>query len=156
MKRHILLLSLTLLLGFAAGAASASQKEDNTAQPRVIQVLVHVNAEGEVTEVTPAYKLRPAFVGQIRSALQKMITEPAMKHGKPASAQFVLTLGVAPIVRENGEQSVRITYISSKALPNGSWYWQTSPGHRLTLAGQPTDSASPTMHWMVEQREGSN
>lgn len=151
MKRHILL-SLTLLLSFAAGMASASPKQDTTTAPRVVQVLVDVNANGEVTAVTPAYKLRPAFVRQIRDALQKMITEPAMKHGEPVSSQFVLTLGLVATVRENGESSVKIKYISSKALPNGSWYWQSSPNHRLTLAGQ-SYSPSPTMHWMVEKRE---
>jgi hypothetical protein len=152
MKRYFLL-SLMLLLGFAAGMASASPTRDNTSEHRVVQVLVQVNANGEVTGVAPAYQLRPAFVRQIRDALQKMITEPAMKHGKPASSQLVVTLGLVPTVRENGERSVEIKYISSKALPDGSWYWMSSSSRQLTLAGQAPNFSRPTMHVMVEQRE---
>ncbi|HET7359079.1 MAG TPA: hypothetical protein VFJ04_02930, partial [Rhodanobacteraceae bacterium] len=151
MKRRILL-PLALSLGFAAGIAAAAPKNDPPTASREIPVLVAVNANGDVTEVTPAYKLRPSFVRLLRDTLQKMITKPATKDGKPVSGQFVFTLAVATAPRGNGESDVNIKYVSGKALPPGTWHWVQRPGRQLALAGQSGQIAMPMGDRAAEQQ----
>lgn len=135
MKRSILLLSAALFC-LASGLVSASAKDAHSAQSHVIPVLVNVNAKGEVTDAKPAYKLRPAFVRAIRNTLSKMITKPATNHGKPIDCQFVVNLAMTTVPRSDGAYGVAFKYISSKALPSGSWYWAKNDTHRLALADQ--------------------
>lgn len=152
MKRHILL-SLTLFLSFAAGIASASPKDDKPTESRTIPVLVNVNAEGNVTDVAPAYRLRPSFAHLLRDTLQKMITKPAMKHGKPVACQFVLTLALVTVVRDDGKYGVNIKYVSGKALPPGAWHWVHTSDHRLALSGQNQQFAMPIGDRATKQRQ---
>jgi hypothetical protein len=152
MKPHVLL-SLMLLLGFATGMASASPVDDKATENRTIPVLVNVNAKGDVTDIAPAYKLRPSFTRQLRDALRKMITKPAMKDGKAVSSQLVITLALVPVAQGNGKHGVNIKYVSGQALPPGTWHWVHTSGHRLALAGQNQQFAMPIGDRAAKQRE---
>lgn len=138
MKRRIVL-TLALFLCTAAGAASVSAKEDTPTDSRVMPVLVDVNTKGEVTEVTPAYKLRPPLERLLRDTVQKVVTKPALEHGKPVSCQFVLNLEMITTARDDGKYGLKLKYISRQALPPGGWYWvrTSEPGHHnLALASK--------------------
>ncbi|MDA3913028.1 hypothetical protein [Oleiagrimonas sp.] len=139
MKKPILLL-LASLFSVLSATVWASSKDDSPSQSRVLPVLVNVSAQGKVTDASPAYTLRPALMDALRSALDKMISKPATFHGKPVRSQFVIRLALTAKPIGDGTYNMAFNYLSSKALPNGSWYWVRSGDHRLYIKNQ-----SPTL-----------
>lgn len=135
MKRSVLLISAVLFF-LASGVVSASSKDEQSGKSRVVTVLVNVDAQGKVSDVSSPYKLRPAFIRVIQNTLDKMITEPAINHGKPIPCQFVANLRMNLVPAANGNYGVSFTYISSKPLPSGSWYWVRTRDRRIALWNQ--------------------
>ena len=131
-----ILLVFAILLSTVSAATWASPKDDQAAQDRVIPMLVTVNAQGQVTEVSPPYEFRPAFVHLLRDTLDKMITKPAMKDGKAVKSQFLIQLSLTLTPAENGKSSAGFKYVSSKSLPSGTWHWVRDEQHRLALANE--------------------
>lgn len=140
---------LTLMLFLFAGAATtsvamAASGAKKAPERRVMPVLVHVDSHGKVTDVSPAYHLRPAMGRVLESTLDKMITRPATDHGHPVSSQFVINLALDFIPQGNGRYGVKFSYVSSKPLPSGQWSWVHKDNHQLALQdrsnlGQPTE-----------------
>ncbi|MEO8999510.1 MAG: hypothetical protein ABI227_09380 [Rhodanobacter sp.] len=136
MKRfHLMALAGVLVIGanvaIAGGPSSLTEF-----RPSVMPVLVHVDASGKVTEVSPSTELSPKINRLLRQSLDEMISKPATEHGRPVSSQFVINLAVQASPREDGDYLARFVYVSSSPVPNGSWYWVHIDGHRLALANR--------------------
>lgn len=157
MKRFIVL-TVGALFCLACAAVSASPANGNPDPSRIIPVVVHVNDQGQVTEATPAYKVRPAVLRAIRQTLDTIITGPAMKDGKAVSSQFVITLALVPAAKDDGSQGASFKYISSKPLPPGVWTWVHTPDHRLALVNQSSSTINLAQYPspLQQQSDASN
>jgi hypothetical protein len=136
MKRFHTLLVLGLL---AAGANTAWADESwslNSFKPRVMPVLVHVDAKGKVTDVSPSTELSPRFNRLLLQSLDEMINQPAVVHGRPTDSQFIINLALQVSPRKEGDYYAQFAYVSSSPVPPGSWYWVHVNGHRLALANR--------------------
>ena len=134
MKRLSMMFAGVLAVG--ASAAMASSGSLNEFKPKVMPVLVHVDASGKVTEVSPSAELSPKVNRLLRQSLDEMISKPATVHGRPISSQFIINLAVQASPRPEGDYLARFVYVSSSPVPNGSWYWVHIDGHRLALANR--------------------
>ncbi len=135
------------VLTVGAGAAMASSGSLNEFRPGVMPVLVHVDAKGKVTEVSPSAELSPKVNRLLRQSLDEMISKPATEHGRPVSSQFVINLAVQASPRQEGDYLARFVYVSSSPVPNGSWYWVHIDGHRLALANRNDFGRQPRLHF---------
>ena len=134
-----------LLLSLATGIASASSPTVSAPYVRHVQVLVSVNAKGKVTSAVPAYELRPALNHAIRKSLEKMITSPAMIDGQPSSCQFVVNLAISMKPLGNGTSSTSFSFVSSKPLPFGDWYWVHKDHHQIALTNDRSKGINTSM-----------
>lgn len=136
MKRSLVLACVILYsLGVAKAFADSDAAKNSNSDQRVIPVLVSVDKTGKVTDVKPAYDLRPGFATRLDATVRAMVKKPAMKDGHPVPSQFVLNLALAVEPNGSGAYETHFKYVSSKALPVGSWYWvHDKVHHRLALA----------------------
>lgn len=150
MKHFVALLFALGTLFVAVSAAASSSTRGKASHPdHVIPLLVHVDETGKVTDVSAAYKLRPAMQNRLRDALRKMITQPAMQDGKPVSSQFVVNLSLVPVPREDGKYDMTVKYVSSKPLPAGQWYWtRVTESHRFALTNEQAARFEPHTDFM--------
>jgi hypothetical protein len=157
MKRFPMM-TLAGVLATGAGAAMASSGSLNEFRPGVMPVLVHVNASGKVTDVSPSSELSPKVNRLLRQNLDELITKPATEHGRPISSQFVINLAVQASPRPEGDYLARFVYVSSSPVPNGSWYWVHIDGHRLALANRNGFDHQPRLHFHAPgtYREGNS
>lgn len=127
-------IGMMLLAG--TGTAMAATGSLNGFTPRLLPVLVQVNAQGKVTDASPAMKLSPRLERLLRENLDELINQPATDHGRPVASQFIanLTLQVTP--RREGGYDARFAFVSGSPVPSGSWHWVNVDGHRLALARQ--------------------
>jgi len=145
MKRLSMMFAGVLAVG--AGAAMASNGSLNEFRPGVMPVLVHVDARGKVTEVSPSAELSPKVSRLLRQNLDELITKPATEHGRPISSQLVINLTMQASPRPEGDYLARFVYVSSSPVPNGSWYWVHIDGHRLALANRNDFGRQPRLHF---------
>lgn len=125
----------SLLAGIAASANDSMSL--NAFSHRVEPVLVQVNAQGKVTDASPAYPLSPKLGRLLRANLDEMIAKPATdKHGKPVASQFIMNVALQAEPLPSGDYSARFGYVSTAPVPAGSWYWVHIDGHRLALANR--------------------
>lgn len=146
-KWHVLALSVSLATSSAAVASSASLTQFT---PRVMPVLVQVNAQGKVTGISPSADLTPSLARLLRSNVQELISGPALVRGKPMPSQLVLNMALQATPTEQGKYSAQFTYVSSSPVPSGSWYWVHIDGHRLALAEQ--GGFRPTFERVPQER----
>ena len=124
------------MLSLAASAALASSGSLNEFRPKVLPVLVQVNAHGKVTDASPAMELSPRLRRLLLQNLNEMIVKPATEHGRPISSQFVANLALRTTPRTEGSYDAQFVFVSSSPVPSGSWYWVHIDGHRLALASR--------------------
>jgi hypothetical protein len=124
------------VLTVGGGAAMAANGSLNEFRARILPVLVHVNASGGITEVSPATHLTPQMNRLLRQNLDEMIAKPATEHGRPISSQVIINLALQATPRSEGDYLARFVYVSSSPVPAGSWYWVHIDGHRLALANR--------------------
>lgn len=138
-------LTLTAALLLAASWTPAMSSHPAGSNQRLLPVLVNVNTKGEVTDISPAYKVRPGFNHALRETLKKMVTKPAMVKGKPVRSQFVATFALIPTTSADGKSTVTLKYLKSQALPPDTWYWvhRKPPNDQLALANQHAQIMSP-------------
>ena len=136
MRATCLAVAVVAMLG-SAGATADDSMSLNQFPHKVEPVLVQVNAQGKVTEASPAYQLTPKLHRLLRANLDEMIRKPAVdKHGKPIPSQFIMNLAVRTEPRAGGDYDAWFAYVSTKPVPPGSWYWVHLDGDRLALASQ--------------------
>ena len=124
------------MLSLAASAALASSGSLNEFRPKVMPVLVQVNAHGKVTDASPAIELSPRLRRLLLQNLDEMIVKPATDHGRPVSSQFVANMALRTTPRTEGNYDAQFVFVSSSPVPSGSWYWVHIDGHRLALASR--------------------
>lgn len=146
MKRLSMMMFASVLT-VGASAAMASSGSLNSFRPGVMPVLVHVDAKGKVTEVSPSAELSPKINRLLRLSLDEMISKPATEHGRPISSQFVINLAMQASPRPEGDYLARFVYVSSSPVPNGSWYWVHIDGHRLALANRDDFGRQSRLHF---------
>ncbi|MGP1666846.1 MAG: hypothetical protein ACTS5I_13225, partial [Rhodanobacter sp.] len=101
----------------------------------MLPVLVQVDANGKITDVSPATHLSPQLDRLLHQNLAEMISKPATdKHGKGISSQFVINMALKAIPRAEGNYDVQFAYVSTSQVPRGSWAWVNVDGRRLALA----------------------
>jgi len=86
-------IGMMLLAG--TGTAMAAAGSLNGFTPRLLPVLVQVNAQGKVTAASPAMKLSPRLDRLLRQNLDELINQPATDHGRPMASQLIARLALA-------------------------------------------------------------
>ena len=136
MRTPFLAFAVMAVLG-STGAIADDTMSLNQFPHRIEPVLVQVNAQGRVTEASPAYQLTPKLRRLLRANLDGMIRKPAVdKHGKPVPSQFIMNMAVRTEPRTDGDYDAWFAYVSTRPVPPGSWYWVHLDGDRLALASQ--------------------
>ena len=112
-------LAATMVL--VSGTVSADSQKDQSGESHVIPVLVHVNKAGHITDMQPAYDLRPAMKHAVEQSVMGMVGKPAMKNGVATNSQFVLMLALKPVAGSSNQYT--FTYVSTRPIPVGNWHW---------------------------------
>lgn len=125
-----------LLLGTMAAGQGAFAASITMNTPEVLPVLVQVDNQGKVTQVSPSVELKPSYDKLLRKTLDEMITQPANDHGQAVASQFVINLGMQAVPRSDGNYEARFVYVSTSPVPTGSWHWVRTDNRRLALMSQ--------------------
>ena len=145
-------LTLAALMFLVCGSPAVLAKDAPAVQSHNLPVLIKVNAKGKVTDVTPAFKVRPSFQRLLGDTIRKMITKPAMKKGKAVSSQLVITLAVLTSKGADGKNATTLKYLTAKPLPPGAWTWARDAQGRLALTSQSTQDNIQIPLTPMEQR----
>jgi hypothetical protein len=130
-------LALFGMLAAGSGGATANSKSLNEFKPGIMPVLVQVNAQGKVTDASPPTQLSPQLNRLLRQNLAEMVSKPATdSHGHPIASQVNNNVALHTTPRAEGDYDANFAYVSTKPVPNGSWYWVHVDGHRLALANR--------------------
>lgn len=143
-------LSLSVLFGLLCVAGSTASAVDSLSPfpPKVVPVLVQVDAHGKITDTSPAVKLSPQLTRLLNQNLDEMIVAPARIDGKPVSSQVVINLRLtSEPTGQDGKYSVQFSYVSASPVPSGSWYWVNEDGRRLALARQGSMHRDPVYRY---------
>lgn len=152
--RALLFSSLIVALLSSASAFAGDQAIPEPVNPsytpgNIEPVLVHVNAQGRVTDALPAYRLSPDLMRLLRSNLDEMIHKPAFdKQGKPMATQFIINLTLQSAPRSGGGYDAHFAYVSASPVPEGRWYWTHDATGRLGLAS--SDALGSDTHQLVD------
>jgi hypothetical protein len=139
MDMRSLLLASVMIVALLGGTSAVADDSMSLNQfpHRVEPVLMRVNAQGKVTEASPAYALPLRLTRLLHANLDEMIRKPAVdKHGKPIPSQFIMNVALRTEPRDTGDYDVHFAYVSTAPVPPGSWYWVHLDGDRLALASQ--------------------
>ncbi len=135
--KHQSIFLATALLGAALAFPSAhASNVVSRVEHKAVPVLVQVDAHGKVTNITPAFKLRPDVQKRMRSSIQSMITGPREHKGHAVQSQLVMTIMPKVSLRPDGKYDVRMVSVKNQPVPTGSWYWMEDSRHRLALASE--------------------
>ena len=147
MKRFSTMLAGTALalLGSAAMASSMSLTHF---RPRVMPVLVGVNAKGHVTKVLPSTELSPKLQRLLTENLGEWIVRPAMVKGRAMASQMIVNVALRAAPRKDGNYDVNFAYVSMLPSPFGTaahWVWKD--GDRLVLVSD----SDAGLHWRMRR-----
>ncbi|WP_426700268.1 hypothetical protein ACPPVV_12780 [Rhodanobacter sp. Col0626] len=152
--KHFLPLVFFGMLAVGSGVAVASSGSLNEFKPRVMPVLLQVNAQGRITDASPSTELSPQLNRLLMQNLAEMISKPATdRRGRPMSSQFIINVALQASPRPEGDYDARFAYVSSNPVPSGSWYWVHIDGHRLALANR--NSFDRRQHFRYNENRGS-
>ncbi|MBD8872050.1 hypothetical protein [Rhodanobacter sp. DHB23] len=136
MRTQLLSVAVVALLG-STGAIANDTMSLNQFPHRLEPVLMQVDSHGKVTEASPAYSLPPKMARLLDANLGEMIHAPATdKHGKPIASQFVMNVVLQAKPDGAGNYDAHFTYVSTRPVPAGEWYWVHLDGDRLALASR--------------------
>jgi len=126
MKRiNVMLLAGAMVL--LSGAAMASSAALSASKPKVMAVLVEVNAQGHVTRVLPSIELSPRFQRLLLRELGEWITRPAVVKGHAVASQMIVDVALRATPRKDGNYDSSFVYVSSLPSPFGGsaahWVW---------------------------------
>ncbi len=137
-----------MALALLAGVAQADNPNPPQAQQqRVLPVLVKLNAQGRVTDVSPSSRLPPKINRLLRANITEIFGGPANTSApgnSDSSRQFIANM--TAVATPNGSEDLHTMYfalVSTQAVPGGSWYWEHVDGRRLALVNrnlQPANS----------------
>ena len=141
--------SLSVVFGLSCviGNVAMASGSLNDFPQRILPVLVQVDAQGRITDASPAEKLSPQLTRLLNQNLDELIAAPAKVHGKAVSSQFVINLRMSATPREQGDYDFQFAYVSVSPVPSGSWYWVHEDGRRLSLASQGSRHREPVYRY---------
>lgn len=145
-----LMLAASLALSSAPAFAADGLSEF---PPKVLPVLLKVDAQGRITDVSPAIRLAPAMERLLRANLDEMVGRPAVdRDGRPIPSQFVVNLALVTSPRPDGKFDAHFSYVSNVPVPAGSWYWVHTDGRQLALASQGSASQQQRLRHQGDSR----
>lgn len=117
---------VALAIAALAGSAMATSGSLVQFKPRVLPVVVHVNAKGDVTDILPATRMRPTERQSLIRQLDEWITDPAKVKGQPVASQFIVEVAPQP---KTGSGATSYAYVRSMPMPfHGSVHWNVING----------------------------
>ncbi|OOG44381.1 hypothetical protein B0E52_08305 [Rhodanobacter sp. C06] len=153
MKKQIGVVMLAGALAMLGGTAMASSGALSAPKPKVLAVLVQVDAQGHVTKALPSLPLDPEFQRMLVKTLDGWITRPASIKGHPVTSQMIINVALQAKPRKDGDYDANFAYVSSLPSPYGAaahWVW-SSNGNQLALV---SDSGTTNMaHWHPQPEE---
>lgn len=143
-SRHAWLLGC--VVAAFAGTAMASSGSLVEFTPRIMPVVVQVNAQGRVTDILPSQQLKPWLRKMLVEQIDAWITEPAKNHGKPTASRFIMEVAMRVQPRKDGEYDANFVYVKSMPLAfGGALHWDVINGG-LELALVPDAAGSRVDH----------
>lgn len=139
---HAVLAGVVMML--TCGAVMADPMSLTHFKPRVMPVLVAVNAKGHVTKVLPSTELPPALQRLLTENLNEWITRPAMVKGHAVASQMIVNVALRAKPRADGRYDVNFAYVSMLHSPfGGAAHWSWKDGHELALVSDSDMRTSP-------------
>jgi hypothetical protein len=133
MKRFCMVLASAAMM-LSGGVAMASSMSLTHFKPKVMPVLVAVNAKGHVTKVLPSTQLSPRLQRLLTENLNEWIAKPAMTKGHAVGSQVIVNVALRAEPRKDGNYDVKFAYVSMLPSPYGAaahWVWKD--GDQLAL-----------------------
>ena len=166
---HAMLVGAVMML--ACGTTMADPMALTHFKPRVMPVLVAVDAKGHVTKVLPSTPLSPKLQRLLAENLDEWIAKPAMAKGHAVGSQVIVSVALRAEPRKDGNYDVNFAYVSMLPSPYGSaahWVWKD--GDQLALVSdsdaglrqrmwRPRPVPPPRVDWrprMVETMRSAN
>ena len=135
MKKQIGVAMLAGALAMLGGTAMASSGALSAPKPKVLAVLVEVDAQGHVTKALPSLQLTPEFQRMLVKTLDGWIAHPASIKGHPVASQLIINVALQAKPRKDGDYDANFAYVSSLPSPYGAaahWVWSNN-GNQLAL-----------------------
>jgi hypothetical protein len=132
-----------------AGPAMASSGSLVEFTPRVMPVVVQVNAKGRVTDILPSQQLEPWAREMLVEQIGAWIAGPAMDHGRPMASRFIMEVAMRVQPRKDGKYDANFVYVKSIPLAyGGALHWDViNGGLELALVADGTGPrANHTLH----------
>lgn len=136
-----------------AGTAMASSGSIVEFKPRVMPVVVQVDARGQVTDVLPSERLTPAWQSMLIKQLNAWIVKPAIVEDHPVASRFIIEVAMQAKLRKDGKYDANFVYVKSLPMPfGGAVHWNViNGGLELALvsdmAGRQRQVFDTTDHW---------
>lgn len=108
-------------------------------KPRILPVLVQVDAQGHATKVLPAVELPPAMQRMLVENINQWIVGPATIKKQPVGTAVIMNVALRAVHRKDGRYDASFAYVSALPSPYGSAaHWSMQDGDQLALV---SDSA---------------
>ena len=143
-----------------AGTALASSGSLVEFKPKVMPVVVQVNAQGRVTDVLPSEQLTPRLQKMLVTQLDAWIIKPATVKGHPVGSRFIVEVAMQAKPRKDGNYDASFVYVKSLAMPfAGAVHWNViNGGLELALVsdmgGHERQVFDTTDHWQGNYQRG--
>ena len=112
-----------------AGTATASSGSLVEFKPKVMPVVVQVDAQGQVTNILPSEQLTPRLQKMLVKQLDAWIIKPATVKGHPVGSRFIVEVAMQAKPRKDGNYDASFVYVKSMAMPfAGAVHWNVING----------------------------
>ena len=112
-----------------AGTATASSGSLVEFKPKVMPVVVQVDAQGQVTDILPSEQLTPRLQKMLVKQLDAWIIKPATVKGHPVGSRFIVEVAMQAKPRKDGNYDASFVYVKSLAMPfGGVVHWNVING----------------------------
>lgn len=141
-----------------AGTAMASSGSLVEFKPKVMPVVVQVDAQGQVTDIMPSEQLTPRLRKMLIKQLDAWIVKPATVKGHPVGSRFIVEVAMQAKPRKDGDYDASFVYVKSLAMPfAGAVHWNViNGGLELALVsdmgGHERQMFDTTDHWQGNYR----
>ena len=142
----------------SAGTAMASSGSLVEFKPKVMPVVVQVDARGQVTDVLPSEQLTPWLRKMLVEQLDAWIVKPAIVKDRPVASRFIIEVAMQTKPRKDGKYDANFVYVKSLPMPvAGAVHWNViNGGLELALVsdmgGHQRQVFDTTDHWQRSHR----
>ncbi|MGH8147287.1 MAG: hypothetical protein ACREPY_13245 [Rhodanobacteraceae bacterium] len=128
-------------------------------KPQVLPVVVHVDAQGKVTDINPAMQLRPWLRKLLIKQIDAWIVKPLTVKGHPVASRFIIEVAMHTKPTSDGKYDASFVYVKSLPLAyGGPQHWNVingglqfalvpnvlqQPGIYNRISGTPYEPSSP-------------